>query len=63
MADPENDIRIAAWENESELREKADVHRARLNRYGRSKINGEMLFMGPKGGVYKYTASGGKLYV
>ena len=43
MSDPEKDIRIGIWNNEHELREKADIHRARLNKYGRSKINGELI--------------------
>ncbi len=63
MTDPEKNIKIGTWDDEFVLREKADIHRARLNRYGRSKINGEMIFMGSKGGVYKKTEAGNKKYV
>ena len=63
MADPEYNISIGAWYNEIELREKADIHRARLSKYGKSKMNGEMLFLGPKGGVYKYNSDGKKKYL
>ena len=63
MIDPERDIKLGIWESEDELRQKADIHRARLSRYGRSKMNGEMLYQGQKGGVYKYTLKGKKKYV
>tara|TARA_Y100001968_G_C19392918_1_gene736605 strand:- start:183 stop:551 length:369 start_codon:yes stop_codon:yes gene_type:complete len=63
MLDPEYNITISSWYTESELREKADIHRARLSKYGRSKMNGEMLFLGPKGGVYKYNSDGKKKYL
>tara|TARA_Y100001968_G_scaffold315814_1_gene342847 strand:- start:2633 stop:3001 length:369 start_codon:yes stop_codon:yes gene_type:complete len=63
VSDPEANILIGTWYTEVELREKADIHRARLNKYGKSKINGEMLFLGPKGGVYKYTSDGKKKYL
>ena len=63
MADPEANIIIGSWYSEIELREKADIHRARLSKYGRSKMNGEMLFLGPKGGVYKYNTDGKKKYL
>ncbi len=63
LADPESNITIGSWYSEEELREKADIHRARLSKFGRSKMNGEMLFLGPKGGVYKLTIEGKKKYV
>ena len=63
MSDPEINISIGPWYSEIELREKADIHRARLNKYGQSKMNGEMLFLGPKGGVYKYNSEGKKKYL
>tara|TARA_Y100001968_G_scaffold333661_1_gene398144 strand:+ start:77836 stop:78198 length:363 start_codon:yes stop_codon:yes gene_type:complete len=63
MSDPEFNITISAWNNEEELREKADIHRARLSKYGRSRMNGEMLFLGPKGGVFKYNLDGKKKYL
>ena len=63
LTDPEANISIGSWYSEIELREKADIHRARLSKYGRSKMNGEMLFLGPKGGIYKLTAEGKKKYL
>ena len=63
LLDPEKNIPIASWYSEFELREKADIHRARLSKFGKSKMNGEMLFIGPKGGIYKITEDGKKKYV
>ncbi len=63
MLDPEKNIQIGIWDTEESLREKADIHRARLNKYGRSKMNGTILFLGTKGGVYKLTPKGNKKYV
>tara|TARA_Y100001968_G_C19028464_1_gene558675 strand:- start:2 stop:364 length:363 start_codon:yes stop_codon:yes gene_type:complete len=63
LLDPESNITIGSWYSEHELREKADIHRSRLSKFGKSKINGEMLFVGPKGGIYKLTDDGKKKYV
>ena len=53
LLDPCKNIPLGTWYSEDELREKADIHRSRLSKFGKSKINGEMLFVGPKGGIYK----------
>ena len=63
LLDPYKNIPLGTWYSENELREKADIHRARLSKFGKSKINGEMLFLGPKGGIYKITTDGKKKYV
>ena len=63
LLDPNKNIPLGTWYTEDELREKADIHRARLSRFGKSKINGEMLFVGPKGGIYKISDDGKKKYV
>ena len=63
LLDPYKDIPLGTWYSENELREKADIHRARLSKFGKSKINGEMLFVGPKGGIYKISEDGKKKYV
>ena len=39
-----------------------NLHWKRLTRYGMSKYKGEMVFMGPRGGVYTITASGNRNY-
>ena len=63
LIDPYKNIPLGTWYSEDELREKADIHRARLSKFGKSKINGEMLFVGPKGGIYKISDDGKKKYV
>ena len=63
MADPEKNIQIEMLDGEVEMREKADIHRARLSKYGQSRMNGEMLFIGEEGEVYKYTQKGKKKYL
>tara|TARA_B100000965_G_scaffold297473_1_gene255804 strand:- start:1153 stop:1515 length:363 start_codon:yes stop_codon:yes gene_type:complete len=63
LIDPYKNIPLGTWYSEDELREKADIHRARLSKFGKSKINGEMLFVGPKGGIYKISEDGKKKYV
>ena len=63
LLDPSKNIPLGSWYSEYELREKADIHRARLSKFGKSKMNGEMLFIGPKGGVYKIRDDGKKIYV
>ena len=63
LLDPYKNIPLGTWYTEYELREKADIHRARLSKFGKSKINGEMLFVGPKGGIYKINNDGKKKYV
>ncbi len=63
MSDPKKNIKIGLWDNEVELRTKADIHRARLNKYGRSMMNGEMIYLGPKDVVFKYTKDGEKKYL
>ena len=63
LLDPYKNIPLGTWYSEEELREKADIHRARLSKFGKSKINGEMLFLGPKGGIYKINEDGKKKYV
>ena len=63
LLDPCKNIPIGTWYSEDELREKADIHRARLSRFGKSKINGEMLFVGEKGRIYKINNDGKKKYV
>ena len=63
MLDPEKNIKFNSWNTEDELRTKADIHRARLSKFGRSKMNGEVYFLGIRGGVYKKGSSGNKRYV
>ena len=46
------DLNIKDWE----------LHRERLDNFGRSKYRGTMFYVGPKGGVYYITYRGTKVY-
>ncbi len=63
LIDPERNIQFGDWDKDEELREKADIHRARLSKFGRSKMNGEMLFLEEGGSIYKYKVNGEKEYI
>ena len=63
MSDPNKDIKLGRWDTEQELREKADIHKARLYKYGQSRINGELLFMDKEKKVFKISKSGNKDYI
>ncbi len=63
MANPEENIKIGKWDKESDLVEKADIHRTRLIKFGRSKLNGEMLFMNKESKVYRITKAGKKQFL
>ncbi len=63
MIDPERDISIGVWEEEKDLREKADIHKTRLSKFGRSKMNGELIYKEKNGKIYKLLATGEKKYV
>ena len=63
MTDPNINIQLGAWDREDELREKADIHRTRLSKYGYSKLNGEKFFMERDGRVYTSNTDGNKKYV
>ncbi len=63
LSDPNNNISINPWDKEESLLEKADIHKIRLSKFGKSKMNGQVYFKGPKGGVYTLSESGNKKYV
>ena len=46
------DVNTKSWE----------LHRKRLETFGRSKYKGTMFYVGPKGGVYYITYQGTKVY-
>ncbi len=62
-SNPYQNINLAEWNDEGEIREKADIHKARLNKYGKSKLNGKIFYLDKKGSVYNITEEGDKDYV
>ena len=63
MANPNRNIKISIWDKENLLREKAEIHRARLSKYGKSRLNGEIFFKERHGEIYKYSPGGEKIYI
>ena len=61
LGDPGLDCK-ATKGNGLTIEEAVDIHFKRLNKYGRSKMNREMEYMGPRGGIYTYTSGGNRNY-
>ena len=53
IKDPDIDLRISLYEKESELVLKTNIHRARLAKFHKSKLNGELIYQDLKGNIYK----------
>ena len=63
MTAPEKNIKVDISEEEVILREKADIHKARLQKFGRSKMNGKMFFRESNKRVFTYSQNGEKEYL
>jgi len=57
-SDPFININIDINDNEENIIRKANIHRARLAKYKKSKLNGELLFEDSESNIYKLV--GGK---
>ena len=53
IKDPNIDLIIGLYEKESELAQKTNIHRARLAKFNKSKLNGEYIYQDSKGNIYK----------
>ena len=53
IKDPNIDLIIGMYEKESELEQKTNIHRARLAKFNKSKLNGEFIYKDLKGNIYK----------
>ena len=51
--DPNIDLIIGLYEKESELELKTNIHRSRLAKFNKSKLNGEFIYQDLKGNVYR----------
>ena len=51
--DPNLNLIISLYEKESDLKLKTDIHRARLAKFKKSKLNGEFIYKDLKGNIYK----------
>ena len=62
-SNPYQNINLTEWEKEGDILEKANIHKARLNKYGKSKLNGQMFYLDKKGSIYTITKEGEKVFV
>ena len=62
FSDPNININIGLYENEDNINRKSNIHRARLSKFKRSKLNGETIFIDPDQKIYKYI-NGEKKYI
>jgi len=53
IKDPNIDLIIGLHDKESDLAQKASIHRARLAKFKKSKLNGEFIYQDLKGNIYK----------
>ena len=53
IKDPNINLIIGLYEKESELKLKTNIHRARLAKFKKSKLNGEFIYQDLKGNIYR----------
>ena len=53
FSDPNINIYIGIEDNENNINRKLNIHRARLSKYKKSKLNSEMIFQDERKRVYK----------
>ena len=62
FSNPNTNILIGAYDNEDNINRKSNIHRARLSKFKKSKLNGEMIFQDDKQRIYKLN-NGKKVYL
>ena len=53
FSNPDTNILIGAYDNEDNINRKSNIHRARLSKFKKSKLNGEMIFQDNEQRIYK----------
>ena len=61
-SDPNININIGLYDNEDTINRKSNIHRARLSKFKRSKLNGETIFVDQDHKIFKYV-NGKKKYI
>ena len=61
-SDPNININIGLYENEDNVKRKSNIHRARLSKFKKSKLNGEIIFLDNDQKIFKYI-NGKKKYI
>ena len=62
FSDPNINIYIGVHDNEDNINRKSNIHRARLSKFKKSKLNGEMIFQDDEQRIYKFN-NGKKVYL
>ncbi len=62
FANPNINIYIGSYDNENNINRKSNIHRARLSKFKKSRLNGEMIFQDDEQRIYKIN-NGKKVYL
>ena len=62
FSNPNINIYIGSYDNEESINRKSNIHRARLSKFKKSKLNGEMIFQDDEQRIYKFN-NGKKVYL
>ena len=62
FSNPNINICIGSFDNEININRKSNIHRARLSKFKKSKLNGEMIFQDDEQRIYKFN-DGKKVYL
>ena len=62
FSNPNINIYIGVYDNEENINRKSNINRARLSKFKKSKLNGEMIFQDDEQRIYKFD-SGEKIYL
>ena len=62
FSDPNINIYIGLYDNEDNINRKSNIHRARLTKFKKSKLNGEMIFQDDEQKIYKFN-NGKRVYL
>ena len=61
-SDPNININIGLYDNDDIINRKSNIHRARLSKFKKSKLNGEIIFIDQDQKIFKYI-NGKKKYI
>ena len=54
FSNPNINMYIDVYDNEENINRKSNIHRARLSKFKKSKLNGEMIFQDDEQRIYKF---------
>ena len=61
-SNPNININIGIYDNEENIHRKSNIHRARLSKFRKSKLNGEIIYLDNEKKIFKYV-DGKKIYL